>query len=84
MQESITNATANLFGNAGAGLMVVVAAAVLALGAEQISSLLEVRLPWRQLMVGRSWPALTLSCRFFCAILGSYISARVRHHRPLM
>jgi hypothetical protein len=80
MQETITNA--NLLGNTAAVVVAVAAVAILALaialGAEQILQLGDVRVPWRQLMAGRSLQALTLSFRCFWAIAGSYLTGRCR------
>ena len=74
-QETITNASANLFGISATVLISVAAVAAFALGADQAADLLEIRLPVRQLMVGRSLQALTLSGRFFCLLARSYIAA---------
>jgi hypothetical protein len=74
-QETITNASANLFGTSATVLIAVAAVAAFALGADQVADLLEIRLPVRQLMVGRTLQALTLSGRFCCMLARSYISA---------
>lgn len=82
MQETITNAIANLLGNTAAVFVAIAAVAILALGlalgAEQVLQLGDVRVPWRQVMAGRSLQALTLSFRFSWAIAGSYLTARCR------
>ena len=92
LQETITNATANLPDNTAAVVTGVAAVAVLALvlalvfalGADQILQVTDVRLPWRQLMAGRSLYVLTLSSRFFYTIVGNYIAARLTARRGSM
>ena len=76
VQETVTNATTNLSANTAAVIVGLVALAALALGVEQVLDLSDFRLPWRQLMVGRTLRALTLSCRFFYAIAGGYFTLR--------
>jgi hypothetical protein len=76
VQETVTNATANLPGSRAAVLIAIAAVAVLALGAEQVLQLFDFRLPWRQIMAGRGVHAITLSCRITYAWFVSYISAR--------
>jgi hypothetical protein len=76
VQETITNAIANLFGSKAAVFIAIAAVGALALGAEQILSVFDVGVPWRQLMVGRTLHTVTLSCRFFYAIADSYLNIR--------
>jgi hypothetical protein len=82
MQETITNATANLLGDTVAVFVAVAAVAILALalalGSEQVLQLTDVRVPWRQLMAGRSLPASTLAFRFAWTIANSYLTGRCR------
>jgi len=75
VQETVRNTTANLSATTAALLVGVVALVVVTLGAEQIFNLFDFRFPWRQLMVGRTLHALTLSFRFFCSMAASYITA---------
>ncbi|MEX2122746.1 MAG: hypothetical protein WD795_02555 [Woeseia sp.] len=77
VQETITNETTNLSGSTAAVLIAVITVAAFALGADLVTDLFEVRLPARQLLMGRSLQTLTLSCRFFCVLAGSYMSARL-------
>jgi hypothetical protein len=78
VQETVTNATANLFGSKAAVFIAVVAVAALVLGAEPMLRVFDVGVPWRQLMLGRNLQALTLSIRFLYSMAGSYFTARGR------
>ena len=77
LQETITNAPANLFGITATVLIAIAGVVALAFGAEQLTDLVEVRVPVRQLVAGRSLQALTLSCRIVCTLIVSYITARL-------
>ena len=76
-QETITNATANLFGITATVLIAIAGVVALAFGVDQLTDLVEVRVPVRQLMAGRSLQALTLSCRIVCTLVVSCITARL-------
>jgi len=80
-QETVTNAIANLFGNIAAVFVAVAALAVLAAGADQVLQLVDVRLPVRQFLAGRSLQTLTLSCRFFFVPIVSHITAKLPNPR---
>lgn len=77
LQETITNATANLFGITATVLIAIAGVVALAFGAELLTDLFEVRVPVRQLMAGRSLQALTLSCRIACTLVVGCIAARL-------
>ena len=76
VQETLTNVPANLFGSTAAVVIAIVAVIALAIGVEPMSQLLDVRLPVRQLLVGRSLQALTLAARTLLVIAGSYTVSR--------
>ena len=67
VQETVPNAIAGFFGSTAGILAGLLAVAVLWLGAEHALNVMDVHLPLRQLMFGRTWQALGLYARFIHA-----------------
>jgi hypothetical protein len=83
LQDTIINATGNLSGCAAAVVIAIVMLLVFAPGAESLFQPFDGGLPWRQLVIGRSLNALTLSLRCLHAIVGSYLAATLRSCSPV-
>jgi hypothetical protein len=75
-QETFANATLNLFGTAAAVFVAVLLMVLVVAGFEPVSQLLDVQLPVRQLLTGRSLHALALSGRSSLVIVRSYMGQR--------
>jgi len=67
VQETVPNAIAGFFGSTAGILAGLIAVAVLWFGAEYASNVMDVNLPLRQLMFGRTWQALGMYARFIHA-----------------
>ena len=80
VQETVSNATAGFFGSTAGILAGLLAVAVLWLGAEHALNVMDVHLPLRQLMFGRTWHALGLYARFIHAAGASYVPPKVRRY----
>lgn len=76
-QETLANAALNLHGNRAALVIVVVAVALLAPAIDQVLQLVEIRLPLRQLLTGRSLQSLALSARIAFAMAGFCIGSKL-------
>lgn len=72
-QETLANATLNLFGTTAAVFVATLLVAAVVAGFEPVSQVLDVRLPVRQLLVGRTLHTLALSGRASFVIVRSYI-----------
>jgi hypothetical protein len=75
-QETFANATLNLFGTAAGLFVAILVIELVVAGFEPVSQLLDVRLPVRQLLTGRSLHALALSGRASLVIVRSYFGHR--------
>jgi len=80
VQETVPNAIAGLFGSTAGILVGLIAVAVLWFGAEYALNAMDVNLPLRQLMFGRTWHALGLYARFIHAAGASYVLPKVRRY----
>lgn len=86
-RETASTAITSLIGHTVGLLAALVVAAAIGIGIEYVSSLLDLELPFRQLVLGRSWNALTMYRRFAWIVLGGYVLARLagahrRHPAP--
>lgn len=77
MQSTIPDTTTCLLRSATAVLIGIVAMAFVSIIADLLLNALDSGVPWRQLTLNRMLNGLVLSCQVFCAILCSYIFARL-------
>lgn len=80
-QEKATSAKTSRTGGAAGILVALIAAATVAFAIVYASDLLEVELPLRQLLLGRSWSALATHRRFLWVVVVGYVLASAMHLR---
>lgn len=78
-QVTATSAKTSRTGGVAGTLLALVAAAAIAASIVYASGLLEVELPLRQLLLGRSWSALTTHRRFLWVVVVGYVLASAIH-----